>query len=90
MKTDHTRTREYYINAKTKCREESATGRTEEDEQGRVAGGLLTAASPLAKTPMSRIPIRTVNAEKRARASNCLPPEYDESKLSPSEIRALR
>ncbi|XP_061505121.1 protein lap4 isoform X10 [Anopheles gambiae] len=71
-------------------REESATGRTEEDEQGRVAGGLLTAASPLAKTPMSRIPIRTVNAEKRARASNCLPPEYDESKLSPSEIRALR
>uniref|UniRef100_A0A8W7PVD7 Scribbled n=1 Tax=Anopheles coluzzii TaxID=1518534 RepID=A0A8W7PVD7_ANOCL len=71
-------------------REESATGRTEEDEQGRVAGGLLTAASPLAKTPISRIPIRTVNAEKRARASNCLPPEYDESKLSPSEIRALR
>uniref|UniRef100_A0A2C9GPK5 PDZ domain-containing protein n=1 Tax=Anopheles arabiensis TaxID=7173 RepID=A0A2C9GPK5_ANOAR len=71
-------------------REESATGRTEEDEQSRVAGGLLTAASPLAKTPMSRIPIRTVNAEKRARASNCLPPEYDESKLSPSEIRALR
>uniref|UniRef100_A0A182MLV3 PEHE domain-containing protein n=1 Tax=Anopheles culicifacies TaxID=139723 RepID=A0A182MLV3_9DIPT len=50
----------------------------------------MTASSPLAKTPMSRIPIRTANAEKRARASNCLPPEYDESKLSPSEIRALR
>uniref|UniRef100_A0A182N097 Uncharacterized protein n=1 Tax=Anopheles dirus TaxID=7168 RepID=A0A182N097_9DIPT len=48
------------------------------------------AGSPLAKTPISRIPIRTANAEKRARASNCLPPEYDESKLSPSEIRALR
>uniref|UniRef100_A0AAG5DRS6 PDZ domain-containing protein n=1 Tax=Anopheles atroparvus TaxID=41427 RepID=A0AAG5DRS6_ANOAO len=49
-------------------------------------------ASPLvAKTPVvSRIPIRTANAEKRARANNCLPPEYDESKLSPSEIRALR
>ncbi|XP_058127950.1 protein lap4 isoform X2 [Anopheles coustani] len=48
-------------------------------------------ASPLvAKTPISRIPIRTANAEKRARANNCLPPEYDESKLSPSEIRALR
>ncbi|XP_055602074.1 protein lap4-like isoform X9 [Uranotaenia lowii] len=38
----------------------------------------------------SRIPIRTANAEKRARASNMLPPEYDETKLSPSEIRALR
>ncbi|EDS27692.1 conserved hypothetical protein [Culex quinquefasciatus] len=39
---------------------------------------------------MSRIPIRTANAEKRARANDMLPPEYDESKLSPSEIRALR
>ncbi|XP_049534430.1 protein lap4 isoform X3 [Anopheles darlingi] len=49
-------------------------------------------AALLAKTTpvVSRIPIRTVNAEKRARANNCLPPEYDESKLSPSEIRALR
>ncbi|XP_058064685.1 protein scribble homolog, partial [Anopheles bellator] len=48
-------------------------------------------ASLLSKTPVvSRIPIRTANAEKRARANNCLPPEYDESKLSPSEIRALR
>uniref|UniRef100_A0A8D8H6Y1 Protein lap4 n=1 Tax=Culex pipiens TaxID=7175 RepID=A0A8D8H6Y1_CULPI len=42
------------------------------------------------KTPVSRIPIRTANAEKRARANDMLPPEYDESKLSPSEIRALR
>ncbi|XP_055525254.1 protein scribble homolog isoform X12 [Wyeomyia smithii] len=41
-------------------------------------------------TPVSRIPIRTANAEKRARANDMLPPEYDESKLSPSEIRALR
>nr|XP_029711866.1 protein lap4-like isoform X5 [Aedes albopictus] len=41
-------------------------------------------------TPVSRIPIRTANAEKRARANDLLPPEYDESKLSPSEIRALR
>nr|XP_029710611.1 protein lap4-like isoform X3 [Aedes albopictus] len=41
-------------------------------------------------TPISRIPIRTANAEKRARANDMLPPEYDESKLSPSEIRALR
>uniref|UniRef100_A0A182QNL5 Scribbled n=1 Tax=Anopheles farauti TaxID=69004 RepID=A0A182QNL5_9DIPT len=55
-------------------------------EESKLAGGL----SPLAKTPISRIPIRTANAEKRARAANCLPPEYDESKLSPSEIRALR
>uniref|UniRef100_A0A182T9B3 Uncharacterized protein n=1 Tax=Anopheles maculatus TaxID=74869 RepID=A0A182T9B3_9DIPT len=55
-----------------------------------MAASLLMASSPLTKTPTSRIPIRTVNAEKRARASNCLPPEYDESKLSPSEIRALR
>ncbi|XP_035775525.1 protein lap4-like isoform X5 [Anopheles albimanus] len=49
-------------------------------------------AALLAKTTpvVSRIPIRTVNAEKRARASNSLPPEYDESMLSPSEIRALR
>lgn len=44
----------------------------------------------LNKTPISRIPIRTANAEKRARANDMLPPEYDESKLSPSEIRALR
>ncbi|XP_053682818.1 protein lap4-like isoform X6 [Sabethes cyaneus] len=41
-------------------------------------------------TAVSRIPIRTANAEKRARANDMLPPEYDESKLSPSEIRALR
>ncbi|XP_058827346.1 protein lap4-like isoform X10 [Topomyia yanbarensis] len=47
--------------------------------------------SPLqVRTPVSRIPIRTANAEKRARANDMLPPEYDESKLSPSEIRALR
>ncbi|XP_053678019.1 protein lap4-like [Anopheles nili] len=68
-------------------REESSV-RSGVADESRVSGSLLT--SPLVKTPMSRIPIRTVNAEKRARASNCLPPEYDESKLSPSEIRALR
>uniref|UniRef100_A0A182VVM5 Uncharacterized protein n=1 Tax=Anopheles minimus TaxID=112268 RepID=A0A182VVM5_9DIPT len=68
---------------------EDSTGRDNVEEQ-KMVGALLTATSPLAKTPMSRIPIRTANAEKRARASNCLPPEYDESKLSPSEIRALR
>ncbi|XP_021694622.1 protein lap4 isoform X10 [Aedes aegypti] len=52
----------------------------------------LMAATPPSKpnTPISRIPIRTANAEKRARANDMLPPEYDESKLSPSEIRALR
>ncbi|XP_062539916.1 protein lap4 isoform X15 [Armigeres subalbatus] len=50
------------------------------------------AVTPPSKTssPISRIPIRTANAEKRARANDMLPPEYDESKLSPSEIRALR
>ncbi|XP_049286596.1 protein lap4 isoform X8 [Anopheles funestus] len=69
---------------------EEPTGRDTTGEEQKMVASLLTASSPLAKTPMSRIPIRTANAEKRARASNCLPPEYDESKLSPSEIRALR
>jgi hypothetical protein len=39
--------------------------------------------------PNSRIPIRTANAEKRAREQG-LVPEIDETKLSPSELRALR
>uniref|UniRef100_A0A182YCK7 Scribbled n=1 Tax=Anopheles stephensi TaxID=30069 RepID=A0A182YCK7_ANOST len=70
-------------------REDPTSRDTTSDEQ-KMAASLLMTSSPLTKTPMSRIPIRTANAEKRARASNCLPPEYDESKLSPSEIRALR
>lgn len=42
------------------------------------------------RTPISRIPIRTANAEKRARLSGDYKPEFDETKLSPSEIRALK
>lgn len=41
-------------------------------------------------TPTSRIPIRSMNAEKRARLSGEFVPEFDETKLSPSEIRALK
>lgn len=41
-------------------------------------------------TPTSRIPIRSMNAEKRARLSGEFVPEIDETKLSPSEIRALK
>ncbi|XP_055616759.1 protein lap4-like isoform X10 [Toxorhynchites rutilus septentrionalis] len=61
-----------------------------EEESPTPTGLLQAAVSPQVRTPVSRIPIRTANAEKRARASDMLPPEYDESKLSPSEIRALR
>lgn len=47
--------------------------------------------SPTSKpqTPISRIPIRTANAEKRARDLGLLQ-DIDETKLSPSELRALR
>lgn len=41
-------------------------------------------------TPTSRIPIRSMNAEKRARLSGEFVPEIDETKLSPSEIRTLK
>jgi hypothetical protein len=41
------------------------------------------------QTPISRIPIRTANAEKRARELG-LVPDIDETQLSPSELRALR
>lgn len=44
--------------------------------------------SSLNKTPISKIPIRTANAEKRARQRGEI--DYDESDLSPSEIRALK
>lgn len=57
---------------------------------GRPPGVVVGQASTPKTTPISRIPIRTANAEKRARANDMLPPEYDETKLSPSEIRALR
>ncbi|XP_063706135.1 uncharacterized protein LOC134835195 [Culicoides brevitarsis] len=49
-----------------------------------------SATSSNATTPTSRIPIRSMNAEKRARLSGEFVPEIDESKLSPSEIRALK
>lgn len=47
--------------------------------------------SPTMKSqiPISRIPIRTANAEKRARDLGLLQ-DIDETKLSPSELRALR
>ncbi|XP_065077368.1 protein lap4 isoform X2 [Ochlerotatus camptorhynchus] len=57
---------------------------------GRPPGLVVGQGSSPKTTPISRIPIRTANAEKRARANDMLPPEYDETKLSPSEIRALR
>lgn len=41
------------------------------------------------QTPISRIPIRTANAEKRARDQG-LVQDIDETRLSPSELRALR
>lgn len=41
-------------------------------------------------TTTSRIPIRSMNAEKRARLSGEFTPEIDETKLSPSEVRALK
>uniref|UniRef100_A0A336LYR4 CSON005523 protein n=1 Tax=Culicoides sonorensis TaxID=179676 RepID=A0A336LYR4_CULSO len=49
-----------------------------------------TSSTTTATTPTSRIPIRSMNAEKRARLSGEFVPEIDESQLSPSEIRALK
>lgn len=48
-------------------------------------------SSPASKpqTPLSRIPVRTANAEKRARDLG-LVQDIDESNLSPSELRAFR
>ena len=44
-----------------------------------------------AKAPVSRIPIRTANAEKRAREMGLLQEmDVDETKLTPTELRALR
>lgn len=44
-----------------------------------------------ALTPVSRIPIRTANAEKRAREMGLLQEiDVDETKLTPTELRALR
>ncbi|CAO1392560.1 unnamed protein product [Diamesa serratosioi] len=45
--------------------------------------------SPNKHTPTSRIPIRTANAEKRAREMGLIQ-DIDETKLSPSELRAVR
>ena len=45
--------------------------------------------SPNKHTPTSRIPIRTANAEKRARDLGLIQ-DIDETKLSPSELRAVR
>lgn len=43
------------------------------------------------QTPVSRIPIRTANAEKRAREMGLLQEiDVDETKLTPTELRALR
>ncbi|XP_058444236.1 protein lap4 isoform X7 [Malaya genurostris] len=70
-----------------------AGGQHEENQQDQLLPSTRSAQAPSpaqVRTPISRIPIRTANAEKRARANDMLPPEYDESKLSPSEIRALR
>lgn len=52
--------------------------------------GTSSVASGLTTPPGSRIPIRSMNAEKRARLSGEYVPEIDETKLSPSEIRALK
>lgn len=53
---------------------------------------LSFSSSPSAKslTPASRIPVRTANAEKRARELGLLQEDVDESSMSPSELRALR
>ncbi|XP_055679755.1 protein lap4 isoform X4 [Lutzomyia longipalpis] len=53
---------------------------------------VATASSPspeAPKTPQSRIPIRTANAERRAREAGHRDTE-DESQLSPAELKALR
>ena len=41
------------------------------------------------KSPISRIPIRTAKAEKRARELGLIQ-DIDETQLSPSELRTLR
>lgn len=47
--------------------------------------------SPQSQIPVSRIPIRTANAEKRAREMGLLQEmDVDETKLTPTELRALR
>lgn len=47
--------------------------------------------SPAKASPISRIPIRTANAEKRAREMGLLQEiDVDETKLTPTELRALR